>query len=772
VRGRKAWFSVCVLVNLLALSIYVWTLSDTLHVSLKVQGNTQSATINGYTVAIGDYQYRRGKVGLSLEDYRSYFAYSPPVNDRGRLGAFGARISNAIVASNPPSAWGSITISDLTTGQTLLEQKYQKLGFFGGYRPPSEDFSFLGDEDWRNYTVEATILRPKAPVKILVRGSSPQEGYLFWFRPENGDMGWDSVSNGDSTSLAVGSFRLGFISALKADLREFLWSYIWGLTIIIILLALTFALAPVLGKYGKKFKTLAERRVSNDLWTKALALIISLSAMAVAAIIAKSLLGCIPHVQDSVAYLFQAKVFSQGRLYAPSPSLPEFFEHEFVVVRNGMWFGKYPPGHPLILAIGVLSGTPWLMGPILGGLSLLLIFWAGREIYSAKVGLLAIFLGLFSPFFLFLAGSFMAHISCMFFVSLFLLCYVKTTKGAHWAWPLIGGFAIGFAFINRQLTALSIAVPFILYALFLLFSDFRRHLPRYSLMILGALLPVIFLLWYNWVLTGHPLTNTYELWWDFDRIGFGAEIGMGAPHTPAKGLTNAWHNLTTLSVHLFGWPSYLTLAFLLVPFATLRASRWDYLLLGGFLALVGGYVFYWTDGIMYGPRYYYEALPMLLLLSARGLAALVGLAGDLATSRIGQRLAPPWSYRTIGWGLVAFLVVALISHNLVHYLPGQWSAYKDYNYISADSVEAVKRAGLRNALVFVEHEPGWQWWKYGCVFSSNSPFLDSDVIYARDLGEKNYELIKLFPERGYYRLRGTELEPLISPTGIGLENPS
>lgn len=221
-----------------------------------------------------------------------------------------------------------------------------------------------------------------------------------------------------------------------------------------------------------------------------------------------------------------------------------------------------------------------------------------------------------------------------------------------------------------------------------------------------------------------------------------------------------------------GWPNYLTLAFLLVPFATLRASRWDYLLLASFFALVGGYVFYWADGIMYGPRYYYEALPMLLLLSARGLAVLVGIVGDLGKSRFGNWVAPPWSYRTIGWGLAAFIVVALISYNLVHYMPGQWGIYKDYNYVSDDSIEVVKKAGLRNALVFVEHEPGWQWWKYGCVFSSNSPFLDTEVIYARDLGDKNAELMELFPKRGYYRLRVTTLESMISPSLIGLENPS
>jgi len=40
-----------------------------------------------------------------------------------------------------------------------------------------------------------------------------------------------------------------------------------------------------------------------------------------------------------------------------------------------------------------------------------------------------------------------------------------------------------------------------------------------------------------------------------------------------------------------------------------------------FASLVLVHIPYWTSGCIYGPRYYFEALPALLLLTARGVQA-------------------------------------------------------------------------------------------------------------------------------------------------------
>ena len=52
----------------------------------------------------------------------------------------------------------------------------------------------------------------------------------------------------------------------------------------------------------------------------------------------------LPHLEDEVAYLFQAKTMALGRLTVPSPSQPEAFWTPFVLDYQGQRFGKYPPG--------------------------------------------------------------------------------------------------------------------------------------------------------------------------------------------------------------------------------------------------------------------------------------------------------------------------------------------------------------------------------------------------------------------------------------------
>jgi hypothetical protein len=94
------------------------------------------------------------------------------------------------------------------------------------------------------------------------------------------------------------------------------------------------------------------------------------------------------------------------------------------------------------------------------------------------------------------------------------------------------------------------------------------------------------------------------------------------------------------------------------------------------------------------------------------------------------------------------------------YLPAQISIYRGYNYTSAASIDAVQRAAIHHALIFVVSRPAGEWWSYGAVFSSNSPLLDGDIVYARDAGSTDRELMRVYPGRSYYRLDYTTLTHL------------
>ena len=424
-----------------------------------------------------------------------------------------------------------------------------------------------------------------------------------------------------------------------------------------------------------------------------LALGFCLLALAAAAWVATFIFDRVPHVEDDVAFLFQARTIASGRLFLPIPPKPEFFDIPFTLQRDGLWFGKYPPGYPAVLALGVLAGQPWLVEPVLGALAVGLTYLLGRRLYGAWTGLVGAALMTASPFFLLQAGSFMSHAACLFWATLFMLLFFGARERD--SIPLAGaaGLALGMLFISRQLTAVGVAAPFALWALGELFVA-RRRFWLYLAMGVGFLPFALGLLAYNAATTGDPWRSAYELYWAYDKLGFGPDYGVRG-HYLADAVLNTRVNLEALTTYLFGWPGQSSLwpAMLAVAVATAgllvglaghvgrraavarglvprgvdrpglkpraestkppaggwersqpagRGDRplaptsarpcmagrhgagYDLLLAGVFVSLVVLHGAYWAFGQMYGPRYYFEALAALTLLSARGLALAAG----------------------------------------------------------------------------------------------------------------------------------------------------
>lgn len=112
--------------------------------------------------------------------------------------------------------------------------------------------------------------------------------------------------------------------------------------------------------------------------------------------------------------------------------------------------------------------------------------------------------------------------------------------------------------------------------------------------------------------------------------------------------------------------------------------------------------------------------------------------------------------------VVTALVFLLIGSNLVFTLPRLVDAHRGYNFLSGEQLALVEATvpEEEKALVFVQ-TPTKNWWEYGALFSGNTPRLDGQIIYARDLGDtQNRQLRALYPDRAAYRLAGDQLEQL------------
>ncbi len=806
---RPSRFAVAALaVNAVCAALLVWASTERLPVTVVVADGTVTGMVGSTAVSAPAGALDHGQIGLFLQgaDPNTTVEWPTSVTDVTRPSS--PTPADLLYRLGAESGWADVRVRDLTTnqvidpmpGQASLTSLTPRFGDWfhhplGGESTARPGLITFGSATWTSYELDADLVRPRNPAGVLVLSPDGVDGLLFYFRPEDRDAMWFQVHDGQWTgpiaSAPFHAFHESAIQSVQDVLRLALGGYPGAVAIVLSVLLLG-RLERVIGRRwqgiavhrssvtgdqrprwsGGQFKPARPLVVAvpspcdHSPWMKQAlstfqALPASLPTIAALGVtivvlgstlyVADEVLQRMPHVQDSVAYLFQAKTFALGRLWVPMPPDPDFFKHEFILMDGGRWFSKYPPGWPMLLALGVLAGAPWVVNPICGALGVFVIYRLGSDAFRPRVGVIAAVLAAASPFVLFLSGSMMSHPSGLLFAVLFAWAFWHATTSKRPTLPAtLSGAAFGMGFLIRPYTMVVIALPFAIYAVYRIVREPRDLLGRYVPAAIASIPFVAAFLAYNAYFTGNPLYPPQQLWWAFDRVGFGPGNGPWG-FTPIDALNNTSHNLLQLVEHTYGWPEFLTLSFAMIPFLTGRFRTWDWLLLVGFAAVVVGYGLWWADGIMYGPRFYYEGIGFLLLLTARGIDVLLDFARRV------PRVVTPLA--------VCALVIGLIAFNAEYYFPGQWQLYHGYNYVNHSKLDAVAKAGIHHALVFADVGQWYEWWEYGMVFSANDPLLRGDVIYARDLGMPTDEkLMHDFPGRTYYRLDGTTLTPL-SPTG-------
>jgi hypothetical protein len=467
-----------------------------------------------------------------------------------------------------------------------------------------------------------------------------------------------------------------------------------------------------------------------------------------------------PHIYDASAYFWAARLYASGHLWAAIPPAHDRFPGPFMLDFAGKRFTQYPPGTSLILAPGIALGVPWLVEPLLGTLALLAIGLISARLYDRRVATLTVLLGTLSPFYSYLAASYLSHAVALFFLAWGFWALLRFAQGgAGWNLPLAAAL-FGMAQLTRDQVALAFMAIALVGTLTLSWRQLRWDWWRWlvpGLYALAVALVFAFLnLEYNVLLTGTVQISPRLLFFPGDHWGFGQGVGFYGQHTLAAGFANLDELLTSLAITLYGWPFYLTLALLCVPFLTRRAVSADWLMLTGAALLIAAYVGYFYHGIYLGPRYLFEALPFLLLLTARGILSLgaVGLdAGHAAaawlrrTGNVDVKHAPAQvSVVTI------VLVAAFLACNLVYYLPRQIALHRDFTGLPSGmhiDLAAAYHPPLHNAIVVTSDYVLYEY----VFFPLNDPMLRGDVLYALAGNEAQYaELRRAYPGRTLYLL--------------------
>lgn len=615
--------------------------------------------------------------------------------------------------------------------------------------------------DASSYRVEAVLARPSGAVRLTLAADDGGPALDVLVAPDRRHLEVLVRAADGSVETLVGGpfvFRRSVVGWVQAILREVGRSWLVALMLVgaARLLALPERAAPVVPA-GRQPPAVAVAVAASA---------IGCAVLAFAGLIGLLILDGIPHTVESIAYLFQAQVMAAGGLWAPAPVLPEFFQQAYIAATaDGRWFGVLPPGQSLLVAAGLAAGAPWVVGPLAAGLAVAATVVFGCLTAGPTVGAVAGLLLLCSPFVLLLSGDMLAHPAALLLTMLMLAGVAAGARAGRpgasgWA---LAGLALGGLVLTRPLAAAGVGVPLTLVLVFGARGlPLGALLPRAAVFLVAAAPGVLYAAAVNQALTGSPFVPPLSLWSPVDRLGFGPSVGTRGGHDLTTALGNTWANLAVLQRHLFGWPAPLTLAFACVPFVVGRWARWDRLALVVVLGLVGAHWFYWSDGIVYGPRFLFEATGALALLTARG-AALLARAGRPKSGEIsaerGPAAPPPPDAATALPGLpfVVTLVAVLFAVGLVGYLPETLLAYRDYNGVSRANLAVVEAAGLQDAVVFVTSEwPDWQ--SYGSVFPANGPFLDRPIVFARDLGQdENWRLLARYAERRGLILRDGQL---------------
>ncbi len=455
----------------------------------------------------------------------------------------------------------------------------------------------------------------------------------------------------------------------------------------------------------------------------------------------------VPHIDDSVSYLFQAKVFATGHLTAAAPPDSAAFQMDEILIRHGKWFGYGFPGWPVVLGVGVWLGVPWLVNPVISAASVLVAHALLKRLHGLGVANVVAALMGASPWLLFMTGEYLGHPASLLWLLLALLAAERCRdSGRRGLWAVLLGASGGMLFLTRPLDAATGGLVVALWSVGVLGAE---RLPYGRIVVAGVVAAafVLLSLAYNNAITGDPTVSPYRMWTDAawgvgrDRLGFGADIGTRAwpnldplpGHGIADVILNLNKNLFQTNVDLFGW----AFGSLLLPVLYL-SSRWarreDRVWIALAVVVPAGYSAYWfSGGPDHGARYWYPLLVPLLFFTARSI----------------EHLHTVWR-RPDGLPFIRPMIGVAVLSAFLSFVP--WRAvtkFHRYREIGSDLAQEVSRRGVQRALVFVR-APEREVYQSG--FNYNSPRLDGPGnVYARYLDEQSRErLIKHFSDRAWW----------------------
>ncbi len=461
-------------------------------------------------------------------------------------------------------------------------------------------------------------------------------------------------------------------------------------------------------------------------------LLLVLCAALVPAVIAHGVLDRFQNSGDEYAYFFQAEQFAKGHLWAKAPPMGDSFVPYRTWIIGDKWLSQYPPGWPLVMATAMVAGIPiWMVNSVLGAAgaaSLLSSLW---QFKNRALLLVLVALYLFTTFYLLNAASFFSHMLPALLILLVCLTCLWYQRDGRLLPLLLCGALLGLIGMTRYFS-LILLFPALAYWLFV--ENRSRRIRIAALIALAGLPFLAWLMVYQYWVTGNPLHNTYSLITADDvYLSFKpADILYGAQLT--------LYRFAELSL----WASPLLVpAYLICLVSKIRKRSLAFYDLV-FPCFVAGYVFFADlGGNRYGPRYYFDAFPLMLVTLVSAAPRVISWVEDT----------------TAKWRALVVNAIAVSGVYLLTALP---FAAKDFHAQVVMREEPYRLAaarGLDNAIVILATSSG-----HGLLESDlarNEPGLEAAVLYARP-EVSIAELQRRFPARSIWFYTKTPSQPRLT----------
>lgn len=452
----------------------------------------------------------------------------------------------------------------------------------------------------------------------------------------------------------------------------------------------------------------------------------------------RSILHSFMNSADEHSCYFLAECIRNGTLWARPHPLSEFFEVAHVGNRDGKWFSVYPPGWPFIFALSLQLNIGDFINPLMAVLAAMLFFLIARRLYGSVPASLGILLMVSTPFFLFNNASYYSHTTCFLTTAIFLYSYLRWKESGNDWWSIFAALAVGYGMGVRYLTMAAILGPYLLYELIHSFK--KRSWNRGHIWFSCVLIVLVVLnLCYNHLITGNWFDPPNHYHHDWEHLGFQTDYT----------LVDALIFIVSRFFYLIDWiPGVLVLVYFAYVAQHLKGGIQPILFPLSFIFLVGGYALYYSwGGNQYGPRYYFEGTPFIVL-------------------PVGYSLVQWWSEggQEVKKFLAGLFVATLLGN---FYLFSKHAVF--FERVSRERkalYELAERSLSSPSVVFIRGFLGDTLIMSEGDSARNHPSLKGLILYARDLGQKNEMLMGYYQDRrhfvGYFDRKNKlpKLEPL------------